>query len=122
MARLWPLLRVVGIDPWQPALAIARENVRMEGLHTWIELREQVVQELSDTEVFDLAFIPGFFIAEAVIRTALERVCRALRAGGWISCSEPKSLAPTPSPRHWRGCERFSGAAIQGLRERPRRS
>ena len=45
MARLWPSLRVVGIEPWRPALAIARENVRMAGLSTRIELREQAVQD-----------------------------------------------------------------------------
>ena len=84
MARLWPLLRVVGIDPWRPALALARENVKMAGLHTRIELREQPAQQLSDTHAFDLAFFPGFFIAEAVIAAALECVHRALRPGGWI--------------------------------------
>jgi len=83
MARLWPLLRVVGIDPWLPALALARENVKMAGLDTRIELREQSAQQLSDTEAFDLAFFPGFFIAEAV-GAALECVHLALRPGGWI--------------------------------------
>lgn len=85
MAHEWPLLRIVGIDPWRPSLAIAREKVKMAGLHTRIELREQGAQELSDTEAFDLAFFPSFFISEAVIRTALERVCQSLRPGGWIS-------------------------------------
>jgi 2-polyprenyl-3-methyl-5-hydroxy-6-metoxy-1,4-benzoquinol methylase len=84
MARLWPLLRVVGIDPWRPALALARENVKMAGLDTRIELREQSAQQLSDTEAFDLAFFPGFFIAEAVIGAALACVHRALRPNGWI--------------------------------------
>ena len=84
MAHLWPLLRVVGIDPWRPALALARENVMMAGLQTRIELREQLAQELVDVEAFDLAFFPGFFIAEAVIGPALDGVHRALRPGGWI--------------------------------------
>jgi ubiquinone/menaquinone biosynthesis C-methylase UbiE len=85
MARMWPLVRVVGIDPWRPALAIANENVKTAGLNARIELREQAAQELSDTQVFDLAFFPSFFIAEGVIRAALLRVHRALRPGGWIS-------------------------------------
>jgi SAM-dependent methyltransferase len=84
MARLWPLLRVVGIDPWRPALALAGENVRIAGLDTRIELREQSAQQLSDTEAFDLAFFPGFFIAEAVIGAAMACVHRGLRPGGWI--------------------------------------
>jgi SAM-dependent methyltransferase len=84
MARLWPLLRIIGIDPWQPALAVARENVKMAGLDERIQLREQAAQQLSDTQAFDLAFFPGFFVAEAVIGAALECVHRALRPGGWI--------------------------------------
>jgi hypothetical protein len=85
MARVWPRLRVVGIDPWRPALAIASENVKTAGLNARIELREQTAQELSDTQGFDLAFFPSFFISEAVIRAALVRVHRALRPDGWIS-------------------------------------
>ena len=27
MARLWPNLRIVGIDVWPPSLALARQNV-----------------------------------------------------------------------------------------------
>jgi 2-polyprenyl-3-methyl-5-hydroxy-6-metoxy-1,4-benzoquinol methylase len=84
MAREWPRLRVVGIDPWRPSLAIARANVQTAGLDARIELREQVAQELSDTRAFDLAFFPSFFIAEAVIRAALVHVYQALRPGGWI--------------------------------------
>jgi SAM-dependent methyltransferase len=84
MARLWPSLHVVGIDPWRPALTLARENVTVAGLDTRIELREQSAQELSDRQAFDLAFFPAFFIAEAVIKAALCRVHRALRSGGWI--------------------------------------
>jgi hypothetical protein len=32
MARLWPALGVVGVDPWPPSLALARENVERAGL------------------------------------------------------------------------------------------
>jgi predicted O-methyltransferase YrrM len=84
MARAWPRLRVLGIDPWGPSLAIARANVQTAGLDARIELREQSAQELSDTRAFDLALFPSFFIAEAVIRAALVNVYRALRPGGWI--------------------------------------
>ena len=84
MARAWPRLRVVGIDPWRPSLAIARDNVQRAGLTARIELREQAAKELSDTQAFDLALFPSFFIAEAGIRAALGRVYQALRPGGWI--------------------------------------
>ena len=40
MARLWPDLRIVGIEPLPQAVALAREKVLAEGLGDQIELRE----------------------------------------------------------------------------------
>lgn len=84
MAQLWPSLRVVGIDPWAPALEIARESVVKANLSKRIELREQGVQDLPDTDAFDLVWIPTQFIGGHLVRSALERIHRALRPGGWI--------------------------------------
>jgi SAM-dependent methyltransferase len=84
MVHLWPSLRVVGIDPWAPALALAHENVRRAGLTDRIQLREQMVEDLSDTNAFDLAWLPSAFIPETVIPTACGQVYRALRPGGWL--------------------------------------
>ncbi|MDQ4147070.1 MAG: class I SAM-dependent methyltransferase [Pseudomonadota bacterium] len=84
MAQLWPSLRVVGIDPWAPSLALARENVQRAGLTDRIELREQGVENLPDTNAFDLAWLPSAFIPEQVIPAACEHVYHALRPGGWL--------------------------------------
>lgn len=84
MARLRPNLRVVGLDPWAPALAIARDNVARAAMDTRVELREQAVQDLTDEGRFDLAWLPGAFISPSVIPRALVRVRRALRPGGWL--------------------------------------
>ncbi|MBC8103174.1 MAG: class I SAM-dependent methyltransferase [Cytophagales bacterium] len=84
MARLWPSLTVVVIDPWEPSLALARENVQSAGLTDRIELREQAAEDVSDTDAFDLAWIPSAFIPETVIFAACETVYRALRPGGWL--------------------------------------
>jgi len=84
MARLWPSLRVVGIDPWGPALARAREHVRAAGLEARIELRQQAGEELPDTDAFDLAWIPSVFMPERAVPAVVERVRRALRPGGWM--------------------------------------
>jgi len=46
MARMWPRLRVVGIDPWRPSLAIARDNVQTARVGARIELREQATGAL----------------------------------------------------------------------------
>jgi ubiquinone/menaquinone biosynthesis C-methylase UbiE len=84
MARLWPTLRIIGIDRWAPALAIARERVRGAGLMERIELREQAGEKLPDINAFDLAWIPGAFISEEATRTLIRRIYRALRPGGWL--------------------------------------
>jgi SAM-dependent methyltransferase len=84
MARLWPTLRIVGIDVWAPSLALARQNVKQAGLDHRIELRDQDVQDLGDEAIFDLAWIPSAFIPRPVIPAAIQRVRRALRPGGWL--------------------------------------
>lgn len=84
MARLWPALRVVGLEPWAPAIALARTNVEKAGLADRIELRYQGGEELTDTEAFDLAWIPVPFIPERVLAAVLERTASALRPDGWL--------------------------------------
>jgi len=84
MVRQWPSLRVVGVDPWAPSIAIARENVRAAGLAARIELREQGAEALADENRFDLAWVPSVFIPERALPSILERVARALRPGGWL--------------------------------------
>jgi precorrin-6B methylase 2 len=84
MARIWPSLRVVGIDPWAPALELARENVRALDLAGRIELREQLAEELADEAAYDLAWIPSAFVSESAIRRVVQRVHRALRPCGWL--------------------------------------
>ncbi len=83
LARLWPELRVVGIDTWQPSLVRARTNVERAGLRTRIELREQRAESLEDDAAFDLAWVPLPFMSEQVIPATLQRARRAVRPGGW---------------------------------------
>jgi precorrin-6B methylase 2 len=84
MCRVWPELRAVGIDPWNPALVLARRNVSAAGLADRIELRHQLVEELADSEAYDLVFLPGPFLPPRVLDPALERGRAALRPGGWL--------------------------------------
>ena len=84
MVRQWPSLRVVGLDPWAPSLAITRENVRAAGLADRIELREQGAERLPDENRFDLAWVPSVFIPGQALPAVLERSARALRPGGWL--------------------------------------
>jgi predicted O-methyltransferase YrrM len=84
MCRAFPSLAVVGLDPYEVPLAIARENVQRAGLAERIELRATAVEELSDEDAYDLAWLPSFFIPESTLSRALARVRTSLRSGGWL--------------------------------------
>lgn len=94
-ARRWPSLQIVGIDPWQPSLSRARENVAKAQLADRIELREQRAEDLTDDRAFDLAWVPGVFMPSAALGPACERVHRALRPGGWMLFN---AVQPTGDP------------------------
>jgi len=78
----WPGLRVVGLEPWEFALAHARGTVA--GFEDRIELREGRVEELDDVEAFDAAWLPTPFLSPAIVPAALERVFAALKPGGLV--------------------------------------
>jgi precorrin-6B methylase 2 len=84
MCEIWPELHVVGIDPHDTALALARRNVEGVGLGRRIELRRQAVQQLEDVDAFDLAWLAGPFLSRQVLDAGLAAVLRSLRPGGWI--------------------------------------
>jgi SAM-dependent methyltransferase len=83
-ARTWPALDVVGIDIWEPALALARKNCADSGLSRRIALRRQDVRRVDERDAFSLAWLPGPFIPRDIVDSALERVRDAVRPGGWI--------------------------------------
>ena len=99
LCRAWPTLRVVGVDPWEPALELAREQIAAAGLQDRIELRAGVVESLQDAAMYDLAWVPTFFISGAVLERALERVHAALRPDGcaifgqWVRPEDPLMAA-----------------------------
>jgi hypothetical protein len=82
VARRWPSLRVVGVDPWAPALVLAHENVCAAGLTERIELRQQAGEDIPDEEAFDLAWVPSAFLPDGSIAAIVDRVYRALRPAG----------------------------------------
>jgi SAM-dependent methyltransferase len=83
-ARSWPALRVVGLDPWEPALTLARKNIAQSGVAERVELRSERVEQLDEKAKFTLAWLPGPFIATEIADRALECVHRALVPGGWV--------------------------------------
>jgi precorrin-6B methylase 2 len=82
--RTVPDATVVGIDPWGPALEIAREDVASAGLESRVTLVETTIQHFDDPDGFDLAWLPSFFVPETVLDDAMRRIHELLRPGGNI--------------------------------------
>ena len=51
-ARSWPALQVVGVDPWAPALTLARQNLAQSGFAERVELRSQRVEQFEEATTF----------------------------------------------------------------------
>jgi len=49
-----------------------------------VTLREQDVTQLRDEQRYDLVFLPGPFLPQAIVAPAVERALMALRPGGWL--------------------------------------
>jgi len=94
-AGVWPQATVTGIDVWQPSLAAAVNNIRAAGLSDRITIRDQDVVALDDSDAFDCAWFPTFFVTEPVLEAALPRLYRALRPGGWLVLGR-MAVAPDP--------------------------
>lgn len=75
---------VVGLDPWKPALALARANVSKADLDARITLHGVPIQSFEDDGGFDLVWLPSFFIPESVLDDAFHRVRGLLRPEGCL--------------------------------------
>jgi SAM-dependent methyltransferase len=94
-ARLWPALRVVAIDIWDPSIAIARRNIAASQLEKRIELRKEDATLLADRAAFSLVWLPALFFSGAMLDRALERIRRALGPDAVLVCGlESRPQAP----------------------------
>lgn len=75
---------VVGIDPFETALNLARANVAAAGLARRITLRPDPVQSMTDTDGFDLVWFPTFFIPEATLEPGLQHIAEVTRPDGEV--------------------------------------
>ena len=82
--RTYPDATVVGLDPWEPSLEIARRNVEEAGLASRITLVASTIEDFRDEDGFDLVWLPSFFIPEAVLDDAIGRIHELLRPGGTL--------------------------------------
>src|SRR6516164_1591874 len=56
---------------------------------------DQDVVTLDDTDAYDCAWFPTFFVTELVLEAAMPRLYRVLRPGGWLVLGR---MAPPPDP------------------------
>lgn len=84
VARAYPRARVVGIDVFDRALALAAQEIKAAGLSDRFTLRLEGVDDLVDVDAFDLALVPVSSIPRGALEAGVPRVFRALRPGGWL--------------------------------------
>ena len=84
-ADTFPGSTVVGLDPWEPAISLARSNVKDAGLEDRVTLHQLRVEEYEAGDGFDLVWFPSFFIPDAAIDGALRSVRGMLRPGGVVA-------------------------------------
>lgn len=83
-AGLWPGMRIVGLDIWEPSLQVAETNIAAEGLQDRIKLRRQSIGDIDDEAAFDVVWLPSPFLPRDVVAAALPRIARALRPDGFF--------------------------------------
>jgi SAM-dependent methyltransferase len=83
-ARSWPSFRVVGIDPWEPALSLARQNLAGSDVADRVTFRAEGLESLKESEKYSLVWLASPFIPKAVVEDALPKIQQSLKPGGWF--------------------------------------
>ena len=83
-AEALPDATVVGLDVLGRAVELARAMIRDRNLDNRFEVRHQAIEDLDDTNRYDLAWIPAPFIPPAAFKAGLANIYAALSPGGWI--------------------------------------
>jgi 2-polyprenyl-3-methyl-5-hydroxy-6-metoxy-1,4-benzoquinol methylase len=82
--RTFPDSTVVGIDPWELSLELARQNVARAGLDSRITFRQTRIEAFDDDDGFDLVWMPVIFLAPPILKEAVQRAVKAMRPGAEI--------------------------------------
>ena len=89
-ARVFPQLRVLGIDVLDRPLELARRNIAASDVAARVTVRKQDVAGFTDDTGFDLAFLPAPFVPRPALQAGLPRVAAAMRPGGWVFVARGK--------------------------------
>jgi hypothetical protein len=83
-AEHYPQLRVVGLDVADAALALAEKTIASSSAGARVTVRKQDVAELTESDAYDLVWLPAPFIPPTSLEVGLTRIAAALRSGGWL--------------------------------------
>jgi SAM-dependent methyltransferase len=83
-AKVWPALKVVGIDIWEPSLQLARANIATAGMEGRVALRAQSIVDFDEKEAFTIVWYPAPFLPLEITPAAMDNVYQALVPGGWL--------------------------------------
>ena len=84
MARLWPELGIVGVEPLDAARTEALARIRAAGLESRIEMLGGHAEHITLERAFDMAWLPAMFFPPASLAPSLVRARIALKPGGWL--------------------------------------
>jgi len=84
IAQAHPTLHVVGVDIFEPALDLARTNVKGAGLADRIELRLQDAALLDEPDGYDAIWLALPFLPKDVVVPIMDAAARSLKPGGWL--------------------------------------
>ncbi|WP_425475994.1 methyltransferase domain-containing protein [Mesorhizobium yinganensis] len=72
-ARTCPNIRVDGIDIWEPALELAKQNVAESPYADRVSVRNLDVSRLDEYDRYSLAWLPTMFLKRPIVEAALDR-------------------------------------------------
>jgi hypothetical protein len=84
MCKLFPEVRVVGLEPFSGPMAEARKVVAASPFADRIELRAHGLEALEDAEAYDVAYVAQMFFPDGIVAEGMKRVLRSLKPGGFI--------------------------------------
>lgn len=98
-AEQFPALSVVGIDVLPRVLRLAARTLSRSAVSDRVDVREQDVASLAESEVYQLAGVPAPFIPAVALAAGMANVAHALVPGGWVllahgSTATIRSTAP----------------------------
>lgn len=122
-ARTCPDITVDGIDIWEPALELARQNVAESPYADRVTVRNLDVSRLDEYDRYSLAWLPTMFLKRPIVEAALDRIARASVSNSYLvagvyTCPEDPFLALMANLRTLRsGGEISDPADIKAMME-----